>query len=308
MSIARIVLCGSLGLLSCAESKVAVTQDSPLGTAGVAVNRLQREAQAVRSLVHSSWGSEFLDASARLPAIPSRHVGGETIDELGYYYGGTDSPVFFARFLDLIAEGETRRLGGRRLLALSYESVGPLRMLAAAGSTVVGVSSSAKLRALYSQPEDQGELPLLGREIAGRLTLIFGQFPADSATSTAVGGGYDAVVARNVLRRLPPPALSAPAGAFEGISDAEYMRRLFDLLRPGGRLLVYNICAATEAATPPSGDLPDCRNPFSQAAWQAAGFRVRDYQRSDTAELRAFGQALGWTENRFSTYTLLERP
>ena len=58
------------------------------------------------------------------------------------------------------------------------------------------------------------------------------------------------------------------------------------------------------------------RNPFPTAAWQAAGFRVRDYDRGDNEAARAFGRALGWDTgprrinletDLVATYSLLER-
>lgn len=301
----------ALGLSACAGGP-RLAPETPQGQSiGAGVSRIQREAQAVRPLAQGGWAAEYLLASERLPGVAPRRLGAESVDEIAYYYGGGESPVFFARLLDLLSDGETRRLVGRQLLELQAGAIGTLRMLAAAGTAAVGVNPSPRLQALYSLPGDQGAVPLFGREVVGQVRLISGQFPADPATRAAVSGGYDAVVAKNFLKRgyiHPTDAAPADTQVQLGVPDEAYLRSLFEVLRPGGRLLVYNLCPPPSPAGQPYNPHADCRNPFSQAMWQAAGFRVRDFDRNDTATARAFGQALGWSSELYATYTLLERP
>ncbi len=305
------LLGGALGLLACAESSRVAPSSTSSAVIGDGVAHIQRQVQAVRPLVRSRWATSFLDAGMRLPGVAPRRLGNETVDELGYYSGDGESPVFFARLLDLLAESDTRHLIGRRLLELHYTGIGPLRMMAAAGAEAIGVSAENRLRMLYSRPDDSGVLPVPGREVSGRLMVYAGEFPSDQAARAAVGSGYDAVILRNQLKRgYIHPASGAPSGPVDkqGIPDDSYLRILFDLLRPGGRLLAYNLCPAPEAVGQPYNPHADCRNPFAQTAWQNAGFRVLDYDRNDTANATSYGQALGWNQARFATYTLVERP
>jgi hypothetical protein len=306
----------SVGLSACASAPGPASQAPSSGSSGGGgggVAQLTREAEAARPLVKSRWGREFLDVSARLPSIPPRRLGNESIDEVAYYYGESESPIFFAHLLDLLGQNDTRHLVGRHVLDLRLSAIGPLLMLAAAGADVVGVNSSARLQSLYGLSGDQGTVPLLGREVSGHLSLVSGQFPTDPATRSAVGGSYDAILVKNLLKRgYIHPTEALPNRAVDtrvdlGMPDDDYLRLLLALLRPGGRLLVYNLGPASSASAEQYNPHADCRNPFPQAIWQAVGFRVLDYDRSDTAAVEEFGPALHLGRDLFATYTLAER-
>lgn len=309
-------LASSLSLASCANQPTVVPGPTSVG---VGVAQIQRDIVAVRPLVSSRWAVEFLEAGPRIPGIAPRQLGNETVDEVGYYFGNGDSPVFWARLLDLLGQNDNRSIVGRRILDLSFSSIGPLRILSLAGADAVGVSPSTRLAALYGMPGDQGAAPLFGRNIAGHVSLITGVLPTDAAARTAAGGGYDAVVVKNYLKRgyLHPTDTAPPETQLRlGVSDEEYLRFLLDILKPGGRLVAYNLCPAPASGAQPYNPHADCRSPFTQAQWQGAGFRVLDYDRSDTPTARTFGQALGWDRgpaavnlesNLFATYTLVER-
>ncbi len=266
----------------------------------------------------------------------------ETVDEEGYYYGPLGSPLFYMRLLDIVSENLRANLPGRRLLEWNYSSIGPLKLLALQGVQAVGISPAPRLHALYSFPGDQGPVQVIDREVQGRVTLLTGSFPVEPAARAAVGGGYDVILARNFLLRgyIHPstggdgatqtsadPPRPAPAPFLNlGVSDEEFLRLLLDALKPGGRLLIYNLCPPPPAADRPYDPHSDCRNPFPQSLWQAMGFRVRDYDRSDTPAARALISALspgplttppalpGVPTARlnpselYATYTLVERP
>jgi hypothetical protein len=96
-----------------------------------------------------------------------------------------------------------------------------------------------------------------------------------------------------------------------------YLRTLFHVVKPGGRLLVYNLCPAPAPPGKPYIPWADGRSPFTRGQWEAAGFRVLDFDRDDTAAARAMGRALGWDRgddrmdlerDLFAWYTLLEKP
>lgn len=305
------LLVAGIVLPACSNAPVLAPETAESRSIGAGVARLNREAQAVQPLAKSGWSAEFLASTARLPPVSPRKVNGERVDETGYYFGDGDSPAFFVRLLDILAEGETRKLVGRRFLQLDYASIGALRMLAAGGATVAAVSPSSRLRTLYSLPGDQGDVALFAREVGGSVRLFSGDYPADPATRAAIGGGYDAVIAKNVFKRgyiHPAEPVSPDTQKRLGMSDEEFVTTLLGLLRPGGRLLVYNICPPQGSSGQAYSPHADCRNPFPQSLWQAMGFRVRDYDRNDTAVAREFGQVLGWDGSLLATYTLVERP
>lgn len=363
-------LAGALALASlvgCAEGSASL---APGGGASPvpAVGRLVGEAHAVQGLSPSRWSAQLAAATAQLPAIRPRRLYhsaddsrfyselelaalpkaaranfiAETVDEESYYYGPLGSPLFYMRLLDIVSENLRANLPGRRILEWNYSSIGPLKLLALQGVQAVGISPSPRLRALYSFPGDQGELPVVEREVRGRLTLLLGSFPAEPAARAAVGGDYDVIIARNILTRgyihpssardatLPAEGAIGPGAVAAidlGMSDEEFLRNMLAVLKPGGRLLVYNLCPPPPPAQSSYDPHSDCRNPFPQALWQAMGFRVRDYDRSDTTALRDLVRALSpgplttppAVPSRigtarlnpgelYATYTLVERP
>lgn len=339
-----LALGAALGFSGCTDRPEVRPTEAGLRLGG-AVARLQRDAAAVQPLVKTRWAQQFLAGAAQaVPMAPRRiYVDGgtgtaqraysereyealpsdaragltaQTIDEEAYYLGTGGSPVFAARLLDLVGENEVGNLASRRALEIDYESVGTLRMLAGVGVSAVGVSAAPRQRAIYSLPGDQGDVALFNRQHQGSLALVSGRFPADASARAAVGGGYDFILVQNTLRRgyvHPAGETPQPARIDLGVSDEDYLRGLREALRQGGRLLVYNVCPAP---TGPYSPETDCRNPFPTAAWQAAGFRVRDYDRGDNEAARAYGRALGWDTgprrvnletDLVASYSLLER-
>lgn len=296
-----------------------------------------------RRLYHSADGSRSFgepELAGRPKAARANYVA-ETVDEEGYYYGPLGSPLFYMRLLDIVSENVRANLPGRRLLEWNYSSIGPLKLLALQGVHAVGVSPAPRLRALYSFPGDQDLVQVQGREVLGRVTLHTGYFPADPTTRAAVGGDYDVIFARNLLTRgyvhpnAPDTAVPGPEDPPRprptpflnlGVSDEEFLRLMLAALKPGGRLLIYNLCPAPPPADRPYDPHSDCRNPFPQGLWQAMGFRVRDYDRSDTPAARALIKALAPIPlitppalpgaptahldpaDLYATYTLVERP
>ena len=355
---------GVLGAAGCATGPGVAGDSSDGAGRGKAVARLVGESYAVQGLSPSRWSAQLSAATAQLPKLGARRLYRssdgtryyterelrglpeatranflpETVDEEGYYYGPLGSPLFYMRLLDIVSENLRTNLQGRRLLEWNYSSIGPLKLLALQGVQAVGVSASSRLRALYSYPGDQGEFRMSDRDVNGRLTLVAGAFPADPGARAAVGGDYDVIIARNLLTRgyvhpssagdAAPPDADAPRPAALlnlGMSDEEFLRSLLAVLKPGGRLLVYNLCKGPPPADQPYDPHSDCRNPFPQSLWQGLGFRVRDYDRSDTPAARALAKALSagplttpavpgartaqlLPDDLYATYTLVERP
>jgi len=333
----------TLALVAC-QSGPSVSSPGLAGpeTIGATVAKLTNEAAALPPLLRTRWAVEYTASVAQLvPISPRRLVHSidrrvylteaearnqkaglagtavEVVDEAGYYVGSLGSPLFHARLIDIVADGQLAKLAGKRSLDLYAGSIGPLKLMAGAGLDAVGISPSPKLRALYAHVGDQGPVRLPGRDVSGRVTFLYGNFPADPAVRAQVGSGYEFVLAKNVLKRgyIHPTSDVPPESLINlGLPDADYLRSLLATLRPGGRLLVYNVCPSPSPAVydPDS----DCRSPWSRADWQAAGFIVRDFERNDTEIARQYATALGFDkpplsiriDDLYAVYSLFEKP
>ena len=95
-----------------------------------------------------------------------------------------------------------------------------------------------------------------------------------------------------------------------------FVRALYDALKPGGRVLIYNICPAPSPPGQPYKKWADGRCPFARETWEAAGFRVVAFDRDDSEVIRQFAHALGWDQgdspidlkaDLFARYSLMEK-
>jgi SAM-dependent methyltransferase len=307
---------------------------------------LVRQASLVAPLVRSPAVRQFLAATERLPPVmprilyrdqpqgtppADRHYYSEqqvstlppatrkgllrfVADEDTYYSTSYGSPLSYARALDLAAAAGVALSPGARVLDFGYGYVGHLRLLAETGIDATGVDVSPLLRVLYSWPGDQGAIG------SGHVRLLSGNFPADPSIVQAVGGDYDLIISKNVLKRgyiHPDRPVPDSALIHLGTSDAEVLARFFAALKPGGKLLIYNICPAPTPHSKPFVPWSDGRSPWSKEQWESAGFVVIELDRDDAPALRALARALGWDkgadkmdlENDLSVlYTLVQRP
>jgi hypothetical protein len=302
------------------------------------VGRLQREARALHPLVKTPWVHRFLDATARLPAVAPRvlyhdkdkeHYFTEAeaaalpeaeraaltrlpADEEFYYDTKYGSALAYCRALDLVGLEDAR---GKKILDIGYGTVGHLRLLAQLGAEVIADDVDPMLPKLYSQPGDQGAIG------AGSVTLLSGHFPADPAIARAIGDGYDLVISKNTLKRgyVHPEQPVEKRRRFElGADDATYVRALYALLKPGGRVMIYNITPAPNAPGKPYRGWADGRSPFQRELFEAAGFHVLAFEVDDTPTVRELGRRLSWDKDKespmdlehdlFAQYTLVERP
>jgi SAM-dependent methyltransferase len=310
-----------------------------------AIPVLRREAASLEPLVTSRLARSFLSGTADLPDVGPRRIlldearktyltdaeagalGDEQrrglkiipVDETTYYTTKYGSPLAYARPIDLLGEAGLEDVSGRKILDFGYGTIGHLRLLAGLGADVIGVDVDPSLRVIYSRPEDQGDIRNpRGRD--GRIRLIHGRFPAEEAVKRAVGGGYDLILSKNTLKRgyVHPERPVEPRRLLGlGVDDARFVRSLHDALKPGGRVLIYNICPAPSPPDQPYKPWADGRCPFAREVWEAAGFRILAFDRDDSATIRKFGRALGWdrgespmdlTNDLFALYSLMEKP
>ncbi len=333
----------ALGLVTRPLSSDALQSGVSDRAGGVA--QLRREAKALDPLVASPLAKSFLRETPGLPSIAPRTIfldeAGKTylsdagaaalgddqrrsikpvpIDEEFYYTTKYGSPLAYSRAIDLLGQAGLEDVSGRKVLDFGYGTVGHLRLLAGLGAEVTGVDVDPLLRTLYSAPADQGIVKNpRGRD--GSIRLIHGRFPADEAVRTAVGGGYDLILSKNTLKRgyVHPERPVDPRRLLNlGVDDARFVRTLHNALKPGGRILIYNISPAPSPPGQPYKPWADGRCPFGREVWEAAGFRILAFDRDDSETMRRFAQALGWDRgdsaidlknDLFAQYSMMEKP
>jgi SAM-dependent methyltransferase len=288
--------------------------------AGVAL--LRREAKALEPLVTSRLARDFLSATGTLPSVAPfilyadkaktkffteaevRSLGADQrqaldrfpVDDTLYYTTKYGSPLAYARPLDLLGKSGLESVAGSKLLDFGYGTIGHLRLLAALGAEITGVDVDPLLRALYSASEDIA-ITGIRPEIPGRIRLINGRFPADLAVRRQIGTGYDLILSKNTLKKgyvHPERPVEQRRLLNLNVDDATFLKSLNEALKPGGRVLIYNISPAPSPPDRPYKNWADGRCPFPKEAWESAGFRVISFDQDDSSSIRLLAHALGW--------------
>lgn len=326
----------------------SVALAAPAAAQETVLEQLAREAAAVRPLVSSGAAASWLDQAPRLTEIeprtiyyafgqgstraytPAEYAELPTTEREGlqpteittdnYYQTQYGTPVVYARTIDLIAEtaGPGYQLRGQRILDFGYGQIGQLKMLAMAGADAVGFDVDPLLRATYAHAGDTGNAPG-GTIPGGSVELVHGLFPGDPATVRRVGGWYDSVVARNVLKRgyVDPVGETAAWQRVEfGASKTEALVALREAITPGGTLLIYNVGLGPAQSEDGYNPAADIACPWTQGELRLAGFEIIAHDADDTDAMRELARALGWDghlyqieiENLFAAYTLVRRP
>jgi len=313
------------------------------GPVGVAL--LRREAKDVEPLVQSRLAHEFLKATAGLPSIAPRTIYNDKarqsffteveiqslseprqetlervqVDETFYYTTKYGSPLAYARLLDLLGRSGLETVSGTKILDFGYGTIGQLRLLAALGADVTGVDVDPLLRALYGAPEDQ--VVAKNRQgHQGRLRLINGRFPTEEAVQKAVGNGYDLILSKNTLKKgyvHPERPVEKRRLLNLDVDDAQFLKAIYTALKPGGRILIYNISPAPSPPDRPYKNWADGRCPFPRESWESAGFRTVAFDRDDSDAIRLVAHALAWDRGEapidlktdvFALYSLFQKP
>ena len=325
----------------------AATRAAPADT--TALGHLRADAEALRPLAHSALAREFLGATADLPRVAPRVVWRDSsrmhawsdaearalpdsararlvrreLDETYYWNTRYGSPLAYVRALDLLAANGTTGVRGKHVVDFGCGMLGHLSLLARLGADAVGIDVDPVLRALYSEPGDQGAVSGARGRPLGSARLAIGQWPADPDVREQVGGGYDLFLSKNTLKNgyiHPAQAVDPRMLVHLGVSDSAYVAAVFAALAPGGRVMIYNLCPAPAPPGKPYIPWADGRCPFPAAAWRGAGFRVLVFDRDDSPAARAMGHALGWDQggpaaggmdlerDLFATWSLFEKP
>jgi SAM-dependent methyltransferase len=301
------------------------------------VAQIRRDAKAMGQHVTTDLARAFLRAGSALPEIHDRTLYQDvakktylsekavqkleaasrdqlkkiSVDETFYYNTRYGSPLAYARPLELLGKSGLGGLSGRKILDFGCGGIGPMRMMASLGAEAVGVDVDPMLSALFSEPDDLGVFK------KGSVSLIIGHYPADEAIKAKVGGGYDVILAKNTLKRGYVHPDSGRTFIDLGMSDQEVLKALFAALKPGGRLMIFNLGPAPNAPKEPYRPMADIRCPFPHDALKAAGFVVEAFDRDDTRAAREMGVDLGWNKGEgamdlekdlFASYSLLRKP
>jgi hypothetical protein len=215
-----------------------------------------------------------------------------------YYQTRYGSPIAYARALDVLGERASEKsadfLSGKRVFDFGYGGIGHLRMLASLGCDAVGVDVDSLLHAYYGA-EDQGTIPSATGGPSGRLTLVHGRWPSDARVKTAVGGEFDFVLSKNVLKQgyVRPAQQVDPRMLVDlGVTPPEFLAAVASIMKPRGLFLIYNLCPA------PRGDryIPWAygRSPFTREEFAAAGFELLAFDVEDREQAQELGFALEW--------------
>ncbi|MBI5169404.1 MAG: hypothetical protein HZA61_07955 [Candidatus Eisenbacteria bacterium] len=332
MTTLRAVLAAFAALVFVAPVAVADETPSHLAT-------LAEQARALQPLVRTTLARDFLAQVPKLPHVTPRTVWRDsartrawsateaaalpdsvraklvprTLDERFYYDTRYGSPLAYVRALELLGEHGLRAVRGKRVADFGCGALGQLRLLAESGAHTVGIDVDPLLSALYSEPGD------LGAVGTGAVALATGQWPAEERMVREVGGGLDLFLSKNTLKNgyLHPAEKVDPRMLVHlGVSDSAFVAALARDVRRGGLVMIYNLCPAPAAPGKPYIPWADGRCPFPRATWEAAGFRVLEFDRDDVPAARAMAHALGWDAGEngmklesdlFATYSLFVR-
>jgi hypothetical protein len=103
-----------------------------------------------------------------------------------------------------------------------------------------------------------------------------------------------------------------------GLDDESFLRVMHEILKPGGRFMIYNISPKQANLAAGQAYMPwaDGRCPFDRELLTKVGFRVLAFDQDDAPSVKRMAKALGWDQgdeamdlenDLFAHYTLLEK-
>ena len=314
------------------------------------VEELQAEAEALRPLMKSELAKAFLARTAELPEPTARGihrnkertraVTDKQFAQLGereregftrrefsprfYYHTGYGTPLIFARVLELLSENDAanwtpEKMTSKRIVDFGCGTLGHLRLLASLGADTTGIDVEPIFQALYSEPGDQGEVEAQNGA-KGRTRLLTGHWPGADAVRTTAGEGYDAFISKNTLKRgyIHPARETDPSRLVHlGVTDEEFVKAVYSVLKPGGVFMIYNIAPAQAPADQPYLPHADGQCPFDREVLEKAGFEVVKYDEEDQEAIIDYWRVLGLNHGKteeemkgelFAWWTLCRKP
>ena len=297
------------------------------------LQRLMDEAARLQPLAQSELTRHFLSAASALPPVAPRTVyinemtreyfspvarvalpearrtqlAPVQLDEFRYYYTKYGSPLAYMRALEIAADDNFRDVAGKRVLDFGYGSIGHVRLLASLGAHVTAIDPDSYLAALYSDRSDQGTVelaPAAGRFLRSRgsITLAHGFWPKDPKIVEQVGRGFDLILSKNTLKRgyiKPERKVDDKRQLIDlGVSDQVFLAAIFNVLAPGGKLVIYNLHPKPGGPKEKYRPMSDGRSPFSREQYEMAGLKVIAFDVEDHMNARKMGRLLGWDKGQ----------
>jgi len=218
-----------------------------------------------------------------------------------------DSPRIYARMLDLAAVGGLEDVEGKRVLDFGCCDILHLQSLARLGVDVVGTLAGYSMTAMCNNWEDVGEL--FGPDgQAGNLEVLRGGLYEPDKLAKIKGDGFDLITVGNVLQNPEPEDYFSPGRWLQaglGRDKEAFVAALYELVRPGGLIIVYN--AAVEPTPAENAVLRDL--------WERAGFEIQVFDQDDRGAAIGIGKELGWEAQAAplegtirARYTVVQRP
>jgi len=310
------------------------------------VESMRQHASAMAPLVKSPLAKSFLEGVACLESLPAPRAvmyNKETRDAVTesaaapmtaealagyekreltdqfYWFTRYGTPIAFVRPLEILGRAGVASADNLKLADFGFGSIGQLKVLGGLGADAVGIEVDNLLKALYSQPGDTGAIArcaAAGAGDGGSVRTVYGMFPSDEAIVSEVGEGYDVFISKNTLKRgyiHPEQEVDPRMLVHLNVTDEAYVRAVYDLLKPGGFMLIYNLSPAPAKEGEKYKPWADGRCPFARDVFEKVGFDVVFYDEDDNAEARSMGRALGWADQMdlekdlFGTYTLVQK-
>ena len=191
---------------------------------------------------------------------------------------------------------------------------------------MTGIDPDSYLDALYSTSKDQGAVPPVAgvrRGHPGTVVLAHGYWPKEQKMVERVGQGYDLILSKNTLKKgyiKPERKIDKRQQITLGVSDEVFLKTLHDTLKPGGKMVIYNLYPKPPDAKSPYNPQADARSPYTREQYEKAGLEVLAINVEDHAKARHMGRALKWDRNSkgeinsdlestlFAMYTIVGRP
>jgi hypothetical protein len=222
------------------------------------------------------------EEAAKLPEEQRKALRKLDFDTARYYDTFYGSPLAYARALDLCAEAGFEKYSGAKVIDYGYGTCGHLRLLASLEAEAVGVDVDPILRILYNQPGDQGAIAAHpGGSKPGKLRLVDGFWPGTPEVRSAAGDAADLFISKNTLKNgyvHPAEGVDKRRTLTLGVTDEEFVKALFETIKPGGLVMVYNIGPAPAPEGKPVIPWADIKCPFPRAALESAGFKVIEFR------------------------------
>lgn len=275
-----------------------------------ALQKITTDAAALRPITKTKLAAQFLSGAPGLTPPEPRPLywnaktrklatqpgdGFEAVTDATSLYFNTKygSPLAYSRVLEAAGRFGMGSLRGKRVMDFGYGTVGHLRLMALGGAASVGVDVDDFLVSLYSHPLDQG------RYGDGSVKLVNGFWPGDAKTAESVGTGFDLITSKNTLKRgyvHPKHPVDKRLLVDLGVSDAEFLRRVYASLNPGGLLVIYNLSPVEDPDPKKWVPWSDGRSAFTKTQFERAGFRVLEIDKPDP-EMAKMSVLLGWDKS-----------